>query len=286
MNSLDDKLKIGDSVRHRLTKGTFAKEGARWSSAVYTYTGLDGYKADIRSKNGHIKYVPVNDLKIVNTKATDADIAPREVMEVEKILDHRTSKGKYHCLVKWTHLKESSWEPQSNLRLINKNQMSTAEKIYWANIAEASRRMFPNFKNKADRVQKQQGLLAKAQRRSKQTYDKRVQYEEALWASEADKTVTTKATTTTQSSETQAEASVMTQLGPLKKSLEIQTDLNPSRYEGTIPAESTNKSIVSPQRVIDLTQSILRLNDMPQHLHWGFTRQWYVGNPFLSQEKV
>lgn len=84
MNSLDDKLTIGDSVRYRLTKGTFAKEGARWRKDVYRYEGLDGYKADIRSKNGHIKYVPLNDLKVVNAKATNAEIAPQEVMEIDK----------------------------------------------------------------------------------------------------------------------------------------------------------------------------------------------------------
>lgn len=60
----------------------------RWSKEVYTYTGLDSNKADIRSKNGHVKYVPLNDLNVVNGEATDAGIAPREVMEVEKVLDH------------------------------------------------------------------------------------------------------------------------------------------------------------------------------------------------------
>jgi hypothetical protein len=124
---------------------------------VYRYEGLDGYKADIRSKNGHVKFVPVNDLKVVSAKLTDAEIAPREVMEVEKILDHRTSKWKYRYLVKWTHLKEPSWEPQANLRLINKNQMSIAEKVYWTNIAAEKQR-------DVSVVQEQCGSRAKASR--------------------------------------------------------------------------------------------------------------------------
>jgi hypothetical protein len=50
MHSADDKLAIGDTVLYRLPKATFAKEGARWSKEIYRYEGLDGYKADIRSR--------------------------------------------------------------------------------------------------------------------------------------------------------------------------------------------------------------------------------------------
>lgn len=72
--------------------------------------------------------------------------------------------------------------------------------------------MFPSFKNMADREQKHQDLLAKANRRRRQAYAKRVQYEEAIWASEGDKVVTTKPT---KSSETQTDdESVQSQFDP------------------------------------------------------------------------
>jgi hypothetical protein len=157
MKSLDEKLTVGDSVRYRLTKGTFAKEGARWSKDVYRYEGLDGYKADIRSKNGHIKYVPLNGIKVVNAKVTSAVIAPREVMEIDMIMDHRSVKGKFRYLVKWKQMEDPTWEPQANLRHINKNRISTTEKIYWDNIAAEKQRDVSKF-------QEQSGSRAKAQR--------------------------------------------------------------------------------------------------------------------------
>lgn len=39
--------------------------------------------------------------------------------------------GKNRYLVKWKGFDETTWEPQDNLRLINKNKMSTAEEIYF-----------------------------------------------------------------------------------------------------------------------------------------------------------
>jgi len=166
MRSADDKLSIGDIVCYRLPKATFGKEAARWSKEVYTYTGLDGYKADIRSRNGHIKFVPLNELKVVNAEASDAVIAPRDVMEIESILDHRTSKGKYRYLVKWTHIKEPSWEPQSNLRLISKNRLSTAEEKYWNDIAAEKQR-------DVSVIQKQSRPRAKATRPTRKSSKKK-----------------------------------------------------------------------------------------------------------------
>lgn len=104
---------------------------------VYTFVEMDGYRAEIRSANGHIKYVPLNELKLVNVKPTDVAISPREMMEVESVLDHkraRNEKKKY--LVKWIGIDEPTWEPLDNLRLINKNRMSALEKSYFNNIGK------------------------------------------------------------------------------------------------------------------------------------------------------
>ncbi|GMF66365.1 unnamed protein product [Phytophthora lilii] len=109
--------------------------------------------------------------------------------------------------------------------------------------------MFPSFRNKADREQKQQDLLARAERRSRQTTAKRVMYEEAIWASEADKVVTTKPTTATQSSETQTDSSVQTQLDPLKKSLLTQSD--PTSVD-QLPYEVDIQAIPSAPELPDL----------------------------------
>lgn len=71
--------------------------------------------------------------------------------------------------------------------------------------------MFPSFKNKADREQKRQGLLAQFERRNKQNVIKRGLYAEAIWASEADKSITTT------KSQSETDATVITQLNPVKK---------------------------------------------------------------------
>lgn len=90
---------------------------------------MDGYKADICSKNGYIKYVPLNDLKFVQAEPTDAEIAPKQVWEVEEILDYQSIKGKYCYLVKRPTTKDPTWEPQANLRLIDKSHEHCRESI-------------------------------------------------------------------------------------------------------------------------------------------------------------
>jgi hypothetical protein len=75
--------------------------------------------------------------------------------------------------------------------------------------------MFPSFKSKADREQKQLDLLARAQRRSKQTDAKRALYEVTIWALEGDESVSvTKAI--------ESDTSVQTQLNPVKKVIQSQ----------------------------------------------------------------
>lgn len=130
-------LPIGSKVRFKLIPKTFEKEGARYSKTVYEVMGLDGLKIRIRSKNNHILYKPVNDLKIVKTETTDAPIQKNQFYEIEKILDHKKLKsGKFKYLVKWLGYSEdeATWEPQNNLRLVNKNQMSEVEKEYFRSI--------------------------------------------------------------------------------------------------------------------------------------------------------
>lgn len=90
----------------------------------------------IRSKNNHILYKPVNDLKIVKASITEAPIN-NQIWEVEKIVEHKKLKnGKYKYLVKWVGYNDSdnTWEPQNNLRLINKSEMSTLKKKYWSEV--------------------------------------------------------------------------------------------------------------------------------------------------------
>jgi len=125
-------LNIGDSVIYKLKKQTFGKESVKWSKTIYKIVGMDGYKIQIRSKNSHTLYKPHGELKIVEGEATDAPIAKNQIWEIEKILEHKSStKGKNKYLVKWVGYDEPTWELQDNLRLINKNKMSTAETVYF-----------------------------------------------------------------------------------------------------------------------------------------------------------
>lgn len=130
---IEEEFEVGSNVLYRLKKQTFDKEAARWSKAVYTIVGIDGYRVQIRSKNGHTLYKAPNDIKIVKTATTDATINRGDILEAEKILDHKKARsGKYRYLVRWLGNEPDSWEPQDNLRLINKNRRSTLEKEYWA----------------------------------------------------------------------------------------------------------------------------------------------------------
>jgi len=131
LKDISKKFEIGDHVRYRLEKGTFEKEKAQWSKAVYEIIGLDGYKFELRSKNKHILYKSPNDLKVVQAKITDAHTENNDIFEAKEILDHRKVKNGFKYLVKWSDSSES-WEPQKNLRLINKNKKSTLENIYFS----------------------------------------------------------------------------------------------------------------------------------------------------------
>ena len=122
----------GSIVRYKLKPKTFDKEGAKYSKAVYEVIGLDGLKMHIRSKNNHVLYKPVNELKIVQSTPTDVFGKSNDIHEVEKILDHKTLKnGKNKYLVKWIGDDEPTWESQDNIRIFNKNKMSSLEKNYF-----------------------------------------------------------------------------------------------------------------------------------------------------------
>lgn len=128
-------IPTGSIVRYRLNPKPFEKEGARFSKAVYEVIGLDGLKMRIKLKNNHVLYKPINDLKIVKAEQSEAAIENNQIWEVSKIVDHKTLKnGKHKYLVKWVGYDDSfnTWEPQDNLRLVNKNRMSTVEKQYWS----------------------------------------------------------------------------------------------------------------------------------------------------------
>lgn len=127
-----DSFNVGDHVIYKLKPRTFSKETVKWSKTVYEIAGMDGYRVQIRSKNNHTLYKPHNELKIVQEDATEAPIENNQVWEVETILSHkkmRNNKLKY--LVKWKDFDEPTWEPQDNLRLINKNKMSKLEEEYF-----------------------------------------------------------------------------------------------------------------------------------------------------------
>lgn len=143
---LDDNFQIGQSVVYRLPKATFEKEKQIWSSTVYEIVDVDGFKYQLRSKNNHVLYKGHNDIKVVKSKPTDAAESKKDnIYEVEKILEHKTNKnGTYRYLVKWKGYEHPTWEPQANLRLINKSEMSTIEKEYW-NSSYELRRIYKLF---------------------------------------------------------------------------------------------------------------------------------------------
>ncbi|GMF30223.1 unnamed protein product [Phytophthora fragariaefolia] len=65
---IEKEFEVGSSVLYRLKKQAFGKESARWSNAVYTIVGIDGYRVQIRSKNGHTLYKAPNDLKLLKQR--------------------------------------------------------------------------------------------------------------------------------------------------------------------------------------------------------------------------
>ncbi|EGZ30784.1 hypothetical protein PHYSODRAFT_473214 [Phytophthora sojae] len=107
-DKVENAFDVGSNVLYRLKKKTFDKEAAHWSKAP-------------------------NDLKIVKADTTDATIN----REAEKILaNKKMNNGKYKYLIRWVVGSEpDSWEPQDNLRLINKNRRSKLEEDYLSHIA-------------------------------------------------------------------------------------------------------------------------------------------------------
>lgn len=145
---IENEFEPGSNVLYRLKKKTFNKEAARWSKAVYSVVRMDGYRVQIKSKNGHTHYKAPNDLKMVQTETTDATINRGDILEAEKILEHKKMRNKkYKYLIKWIGNEPDSWEPQDNFRLINKNRRSTLEKEYWAP-KSTERELHPAPKNK------------------------------------------------------------------------------------------------------------------------------------------
>ena len=131
-----EKLKQGSIVKYKLKTKQFQKEGERYSKTNYEIIGFDGLKIKIRSKNNHILFKSVNDLKLVNGKIQNASIKGNEIWEIEEILDHKvkTNKNqikKYSYLVKWKDYSKHSWISQKNLRIFNKNQLSQLELNYF-----------------------------------------------------------------------------------------------------------------------------------------------------------
>jgi formylmethanofuran dehydrogenase subunit E-like metal-binding protein len=47
LNKTESELEIGSSVLYRLKKKQFGKESVRWSKAVYSIVGIDGYRVQI-----------------------------------------------------------------------------------------------------------------------------------------------------------------------------------------------------------------------------------------------
>ncbi|KAJ8572057.1 hypothetical protein ON010_g4773 [Phytophthora cinnamomi] len=95
-DKVENEFEVGSNVLYRLKKKTFDKEAAHWSKAIYTVIGIDGYRVDIRSNNGRTLYKAPNDLKIVKADTTDATINRGDILEAEKILEHKKMKnGKY-----------------------------------------------------------------------------------------------------------------------------------------------------------------------------------------------
>lgn len=131
---LIDAFDIGQHVRYRLPSKTFQKASAKWSKSVYEIVDMDGYKLHLRSKKNHVLYKSPNDVKIVQAPQSEASIEDNQTWEVERIIDHKKQRnGKNKYLVKWKGYDDSqnTWEPQDNLRLINKNRMSSLEKTYF-----------------------------------------------------------------------------------------------------------------------------------------------------------
>ncbi|TYZ57450.1 hypothetical protein PybrP1_010838 [[Pythium] brassicae (nom. inval.)] len=145
-NKVESDFTVGETVLLRLPKKQFQKGAREWSQTVYKIAGFDGYKIDLKTSDNKVKYAKTNDLKRTKAKQTKAISERRgpsgpsgatdtNTWEAERILQHKTLKnGKNKYLVKWKSHDELTWEPQNNLRLINKNKQSLLEEIYFDTI--------------------------------------------------------------------------------------------------------------------------------------------------------
>ncbi|TYZ65579.1 hypothetical protein PybrP1_000617 [[Pythium] brassicae (nom. inval.)] len=138
-NKVESDFNLGETVLLRLPKKQFQKGAREWSQTVYKITGFDGYKIELKTSDNKVKYGKANDLKRTKAKQTKAiteKTIDTNTWEAERILQHKTLKnGKNKYLVKWKGHDETTWEPQANLRLVNKNQQSRLERIYFDIVA-------------------------------------------------------------------------------------------------------------------------------------------------------
>lgn len=134
LTKVDIEFSEGESVVYKLKQKTFGKESIRWSKVVYEVVGIDGFRIQIRSKNKHTLYKPPNELRKVNLEASEAPNEKNQIWEVKAILDHKKQRnGKYKYLIDWVGM-EPTWEPQANLRLVNKNRRSAMEINYFSSM--------------------------------------------------------------------------------------------------------------------------------------------------------
>ncbi len=142
MDQVADKYQVGQSVRYKLEKDSpFAKESSnKWSNSVYKIEGIDGYKLELKAKNGHTLYKSPNDVKLVKAEITNATGSSKDnIFEAEKILSHkyigRGANKQIRYLVLWMDGSQT-YEPQKNLRLIEKNKPSVLEEVYFKEIGQ------------------------------------------------------------------------------------------------------------------------------------------------------
>lgn len=89
LRKIDSEFSLGETVVYRLKQKQFGKESAKWGTLVYEVVGMDGYKIQIRSKNGHILYKGPNDLKRTNLGISNVNPEKGQIYEAEQILKHK-----------------------------------------------------------------------------------------------------------------------------------------------------------------------------------------------------
>jgi hypothetical protein len=65
----------------------------------------------------------------VNATPTNDTFKQKDLFDIEKIIERKRMKdGRYKYRIKWVDFDKTTWEPQDNLSLVNKNRISTPEK--------------------------------------------------------------------------------------------------------------------------------------------------------------